>query len=40
MTQLGVIWNMDLNNAKQLEDLIEKLRDIVSRNRFHSIEYL
>ncbi len=30
MTQLGVVWNMDLKNDKQLEDLIEKLKEIGS----------
>ena len=28
MTQLGVIWNMDLNNDKQFESLKESIEDI------------
>ncbi len=31
MTHLGVIWNMDLNNEKQLEALKETLESIGSR---------
>ncbi len=31
MTQLGVVWNMDLNNDKQLEDLVEKLKEVGAR---------
>ena len=31
MTQLGVIWNMDLNNYKQFESLKESIEDIGAR---------
>jgi hypothetical protein len=31
MTQLGVVWNMDLNNARQLEELSSKLKDLGGR---------
>ena len=31
MTQLGVVWNMDLNNARQLEELTTKLKELGAR---------
>ncbi len=31
MSQLGVVWNMDLNNARQSEDLSSKLKELGGR---------
>ncbi len=35
MTQLGVVWNMDLNNERQLEELTAKLKELGGRIARH-----